>query len=96
MKETVDVIADPTRSHFFNTNCVSCHTDTRRTLDLIKHAKIPGVDPAVLPKEKWNVRNFGWFRPSCAIRWKPPRQDARRAETGAVVNFINANGLAKP
>ncbi len=96
VKETVDVIADPTRSHFFNTNCVSCHTDTRRTLDLIKHAKIPGVDPAVLPKEKWNVRNFGWF-PSF-LRNTLEATATRRAasETGAVVNFINANGLAKP
>ncbi len=27
------VIADPTVSHFFNTDCVSCHTETRRELD---------------------------------------------------------------
>ncbi|WP_120631621.1 di-heme-cytochrome C peroxidase [Ruegeria sp. EL01] len=27
------VIADPAASHFFNTDCVSCHTETRRELD---------------------------------------------------------------
>jgi hypothetical protein len=96
VKETVDLIADPTRSHFFNTDCVSCHTDTRRTLDLLSGASIPGVDPAVLPKEKWNVRNFGWF-PSFLRKTLEATATRRAAsETGAVVNFINSKGLAKP
>ena len=30
-KEILDVIADPAKSHFFNTDCVSCHTETRGT-----------------------------------------------------------------
>ncbi|SLN19405.1 Cytochrome c [Falsiruegeria litorea R37] len=28
-----NVIADPAVSHFFNTDCVSCHTETRREID---------------------------------------------------------------
>jgi mono/diheme cytochrome c family protein len=93
INQTVDLIADPTRSHFFNTDCVSCHTDTRRALDLLNNRSIAGVDPAVLPTGKWDVRNFGWF-PS-----KPNVATATRraaSETQAVVNFINSKGLAKP
>jgi len=96
IKETVDLIADPDRSHFFNTDCLSCHTDTRRALDLLRNPSIPGVDPAVLPKEKWNVRNFGWF-PSFFRKTLEPTATRRAAtETEAVVKFINDNGLAKP
>lgn len=97
IQETVDLIADPARSHFFNTDCVSCHTDTRRAMDLLKNARIPGVDPAALPQEKWNVRNLGWF-PSFLRPGKLEATATRRAasETAEVVDFINANGLAKP
>lgn len=31
--EIAEIIADPEQSHFFNTDCVSCHTETRRALD---------------------------------------------------------------
>ena len=27
------VVADPARAHFFNTDCLSCHTETRREID---------------------------------------------------------------
>jgi hypothetical protein len=97
VNQTVDLIADPARSHFFNTDCVSCHTDTRRALDLLHATNVPGVDPAVLPKEKWNVRNFGWF-PSFLRPGNVEATATRRtaAETDAVVDFINANALAQP
>jgi len=104
VKEVVDVIADPTRSHFFNTDCVSCHTDTRRTLDLLgSGAQIPGVDPAALPGNKWNVRNFGWSLSKPADPTKPGDKSVeaastatRRAasETRAVVDYVNSHGLA--
>ncbi len=58
-KELLDVIADPTRSHFFNTDCVSCHTETRRAMELLKVTNIPGIDTAALPNGPWDVRNFG-------------------------------------
>jgi hypothetical protein len=97
INQTVDLIADPARSHFFNTDCVSCHTDTRLAIALLNLANMPGVDPAVLPKEKWNVRNFGWF-PSFFRRGAVEATVTRRtaAETNAVVEFINKNGLAQP
>lgn len=31
--EIARIVADPAKSHFFNTDCVSCHTETRRELD---------------------------------------------------------------
>ena len=102
VRKIVDIIADPTRSHFFNTDCVSCHTDTRRTLDLLPGSKIPGVDPTALPGSKWNVRNFGW---SLSKEAEKPGDKAatsaatatRRAasETQAVVDYINSHGLAR-
>lgn len=76
--------ADPTRSHFFNTDCVSCHTETCRAIDLPHVKSVAGVDNAVLPKDVWNVRNFGWFPSFPAAR-----------ETAAVLQFIKANGLLK-
>jgi hypothetical protein len=100
VKQTADLINDPARSHFFNTDCVSCHTATRRTIDLLQNTNIPGVNLAVLPKEKWNVRNFGWFPAFLRSRGATQIVEAtatRRtaAETAAVVEFINKNGLAK-
>jgi mono/diheme cytochrome c family protein len=100
VKQTADIVNDPARSHFFNTDCVSCHTATRRTIDLLQNANIPGVNFAVLPKEKWNVRNFGWFPAFLRSRGATQIVEAtatRRtaAETAAVVEFINKNGLAK-
>jgi hypothetical protein len=95
-REIVDIIADPKKSDFFNTDCISCHTDTRQGMDRIKNFTVADVDPQVLPKENWNVRNFGWF-PSF---FRPGVVDAtvtRRtaAETAEVVEFINKELLGK-
>jgi hypothetical protein len=93
--KVVGLVADPKRSHFFNTDCISCHSETRRSMALLKTKAVVGVDPAVLPKEDWNVRNFGWF-PSFLRRGAPPEATATRRtanETAAVVEFINANML---
>ena len=94
-KEILDVIADPARSHFFNTDCVSCHTETRRAMELLKVKDLPGVDQAALPSDPWNVRNFGW---GPAAKGPAQATVTRRtaAETDAVVRFINSEVLAKP
>jgi hypothetical protein len=89
-KEILDVIADPTKSHFFNTDCVSCHTETQRTITVLKPANIPGIDPAALPKSSWNVRNFGWS-PAGGLQATVTRRTA--AETAAVLMFINSQVL---
>jgi hypothetical protein len=90
----LDLIADPTRSHFFNTDCISCHTETRRAMDLLQIQSIPGIDPAVLPKGAYTVRNFGWSPPSDGpIQAIVTKRAA--AETAAVVAFINSKLLDK-
>jgi hypothetical protein len=94
VQDVVDLIADPVRSHFFNTDCVSCHTDTRLSMDLLNVASIAGIDPAVLPNGRWNVRNFGWSPPiEGPVRGTVTHRTA--AETVAVVNFVNAQLLGR-
>jgi hypothetical protein len=91
-KEILDVIADPTKSHFFNTDCVSCHTETQRTITVLKPANIPGIDLAALPKSSWNVRNFGWS-PAGGLQATVTRRTAD--ETAAVLMFINSRVLPR-
>ena len=77
-----DLVANPQRAHFFNTDCISCHSESSRR-NLLKIDKTPndfqfaipagisGVDESFLPKSKWNVRNFGWFPPSAGALLLP-------------------------
>lgn len=94
--EIVNVIADPKTSHFFNTDCISCHTETAQPIDRIKTFAVPGINKAVLPKETWNVRNFGWF-PSFLKGGPAVPTITRRAaaETADVVAFTNSQLLNK-
>lgn len=93
-KEILDVIADPTKSHFFNTDCISCHTETRLTMDDLKVTTIPGINSTVLPGGTWDVRNFGWGNAGKAgMQATVTRRTAN--ETAAVVTFINSEVLAK-
>ena len=89
-REILDLIGDPTKSHFFNTDCVSCHTETTLAVGLLQLGADPRIDPRVLPKDPWNVRNFGWspFGGATVTR-------RTAAETDAVVKFINSNLLTK-
>jgi hypothetical protein len=93
-KQILDTIADPTKSFFFNTDCVSCHNETRLTMELLNVSAIPGINSAALPGGTWDVRNFGWGNAG-----KPGMQATvtRRTanETAAVVAFINSQLLAK-
>lgn len=89
-KEILDVIADPAKSHFFNTDCVSCHTETQLTMKQPNFNGIPGIDSAALPRDSWNVRNFGWS-PAGGLQATVTRRTA--AETAAVVEYINSKML---
>ncbi len=82
-----DTIADPTKSHFFNTDCVSCHTETRLLRSSSPATKIEGVSEAVLPKDQWNVRNFGWGLEAGGLRPTITRRTA--TETDEVVKAAN-------
>jgi hypothetical protein len=95
-KIILDLIADPAKSHFFNTDCVSCHTETRRAMDLLplnQIAVVSGINPAVLPNGDWNVRNFGWSPAGAQAQSTATRRTA--AETAAVVEYINSKLLPK-
>jgi hypothetical protein len=89
-REILNLIDDPAKSHFFNTDCVSCHTETTRAVTLLQLTADPRIDPAVLPKDAYNVRNFGWSPFSGAT---VTRRTA--AETDSVVKFINSTLLNK-
>ncbi len=71
-RDVPDIIANPGLSHFFNTDCLSCHSESTRRQALGLHdavspfqfkrpTGISGVDGGVLARQRWNVRNFGWF-----------------------------------
>jgi hypothetical protein len=94
-KEVLDMIADPTRSHFFNTDCVSCHTETRRSMELLNVKNIPGIDLAALPNGPWDVRNFGWA-PAGRGSFQATVTRRTAAETAAVVTYINSEVLVQP
>jgi hypothetical protein len=93
-KQILDTIADPTKSFFFNTDCISCHTETRRAMDLLKVTDVPGINPAALPNGQWDIRNFGWGAAGKAgMQATVTRRTAN--ETAAVVSLINSGLLAK-
>jgi hypothetical protein len=90
--QILNLIADPSKSHFFNTDCVSCHTETRRSMSLQQVTQIPGIDPSVLPRTDWIVRNFGWSPPTEGpVQGVATRRTA--AETATVVAFVNSQLL---
>lgn len=93
-KQILDTIADPTKSFFFNTDCVSCHTETSRAMALLKVTDVPGINPAVLPAGQWDLRNFGWGAAGKAgMQATVTRRTAN--ETSSVVSFINSELLNK-
>ena len=76
LRDIPDIISHPRQSHCYTTDCISCHSETTRRNDprlkagiaagdgkfrYTPPAGISGVDEAVLPQTKWNVRNLGWF-----------------------------------
>lgn len=101
LADVPDVIANPRLSHFFNTDCVSCHSETarRRGLGLADRpagpftftppAGDPGPDPALLPTDRWNTRMFGWFPRGGRVAATVTRRTANEAAEAA--EFVNAN-----
>jgi hypothetical protein len=88
-KKVTDIIADPTKSHFFNTDCVSCHSTTNDAIVQLTPAmrgSLKDIAPAVLPNDQYNVHNFGWFPLADPVKASIGRRTA--TETRSVVNFI--------
>lgn len=99
--DIVDIVGHPALSHFFNADCVSCHTETTRAgmlgikqgdFAFKKASDLSELSDAVTPKTRWNVRNFGWGPPSEKIATV-----SRRAfnETAESAEFINKNYIPK-
>jgi len=96
--DIVDWIANPEKAHFFNTDCLSCHTETTRRLALnIREGEFAFeqsheemlVDSNLLHADRWNVRNFGWFvNPLFGSKQTTITQRTAN-ETFEVVEFIN-------
>lgn len=104
-KDIPDLVANPQQAHFFNTDCISCHTESSRRIELkISKEKsefryelpagVSGVDEDVLPKNIWNVRNFGWFQRGME---NPVATATMRTanEAAESVDFINRTFLGK-
>lgn len=96
--DIVDWIANPEKAHFFNTDCMSCHSETTRRLAINiqesefrfeLHENEMSVDSDLLHADRWNVRNFGWFvSPLTGIKQTTITQRTAN-ETFEVVEFIN-------
>lgn len=102
-RDLADHVANPERSHFFNTDCVSCHTESQRRakfkLDPGRTAfKWPeNVSPLadnVAQSHEWNVRNLGWF-PNFFDDGKAAATISQRTanETAESVKIVNGEYL---
>lgn len=102
-RDIADVIGNPILAHFLNTDCVSCHTETRRRDRLLLplgpfafrvNGQSPLIAPEVFPRDDWNVRNFGWFTPFPGLGGGPTVGTVTQRtanETAEVVEFIERN-----
>ena len=89
VRPVVDVIANPAQAHFFNTDCISCHTETRREMELLGVESFKGLASNVLPDRQWNLRNFGWFGESSVDTALPSATRRTMTETAEVVECVN-------
>jgi hypothetical protein len=94
-----DFIANPALRNTANTDCVSCHTETtlRRRFSIasqpmftFKHpVGISKVAASVLPKDKWNVRDFGWGLNISEGKFKPTITQRAANEAAESADLIN-------
>ena len=96
-----DIIANPDLSSVLNTDCVSCHSETTRRFSLnISSGKkyaypTPKIEdlvlPTLLPKNIWNLRNFGWFRESPIDAASPFISIRTANETYDALDYLKKN-----
>lgn len=109
MKHIADIVANPEMSHFFTTDCISCHSESSlRHLRLNGEStdfafKMPdgisGVDPEMLPVTDprfptWNVRNFGWGFKTFGENMVPTVTMRTANEAAESAQFINETYLS--
>lgn len=92
-------VEDTRVSHFFNTDCISCHTSSQRIFnvkgmgdgpEVSSRAPVPAnitgyVRKAEAQDNNWNVHNFGYFN------GKPTVGGRTVTETVDIVSWINKN-----
>ncbi len=107
LRDAADIVANPQMTTTLSTDCVSCHTESTRRSAMGNvtsqpgtafklAAGISGVAPAVLPKNRWNLRNFGWglnFQgaPVKAEHFQPTVSQRAANEAAESADFINKN-----
>lgn len=103
VRDTMDIVANPQIITTITTDCVSCHTEsTRRNAmgNILSQpgtafkpaAGISGVSEDVLPKDRWNLRNFGWGFNFFAGQTFTPTVSQRAAnEAAESADYINKN-----
>jgi len=103
IRDTMDIVANPQITSTLTTDCVSCHTEStrRNTMGNILSQPgtafkpavgISGVAQDVLPKDRWNLRNFGWGFNFFDGRTFTPTVSQRAAnEAAESAGYINKN-----
>lgn len=107
VRDTMDIVANPQIATTLTTDCVSCHTEsTRRNamgnvlsqpgIAFKPAAGISGVAEDVLPKDRWNLRNFGWgFNftggPGFPQGFQPTVSQRAANEAAESADYINKN-----
>lgn len=101
-----DVVANPILSNFFNTDCVSCHTESQRRSALGIPTgdfafKVDNQSPErsseVTSSAIWNVHSFGWFPDFFRQGQTFPTASQRTAnETAEVLTFIEEHFDSQP
>lgn len=96
-KDIPNIIANPDFCNVFNTDCISCHSEsTRRSIlgletnENYKYSIETLVKKELLPTTEDNVRNFGWF--GNAVDTAKPFISMRTAnETANALKYIKKN-----
>jgi hypothetical protein len=108
LRHVADFIANPSLRNTGNTDCVSCHTETTRRNTIAgltapegiafkQPSGISKVAASVLPKDKWNVRDFGWgFNFFVDKGFKPTVTQRAANEAAQSADLMNKGPLEPP
>lgn len=103
VRDTMDIVANPQITTTLSTDCVSCHTESTRRNAVGNLASQPGtafklgpgisgVSADVLPKDLWNLRNFGWgFNFFSGQVFMPTVSQRAANEAAESADYINKN-----
>lgn len=105
LRDIPNIIANPQVSHFFNTDCVSCHSESTRRANFkldsgsgpfhyLRPAGISGPAANLLPsspRHSWSTRNFGWFPLATPKETVTLRTANEAAESAEFINRVYLN-----